>query len=105
MSDKKNPKTVDKLDGVMGRAIRDPEFRKKLVEKTKETLVEEGLSEDELDAVSGGVTTHVHNIATVFSNTSLINQLTRAAWSTDRTCNERGGAVGGFGHGGNPGQR
>jgi hypothetical protein len=92
-------KATQKLDEVVGRAIRDEAFRKQLAADPKGTLEGEGLSEEDLEGVAGGVSLGTaavakpsaslyQNIATVFQNP--LGNLTKVAWCTDKTCNERG---------------
>ena len=52
MSDKNQ--TNAKLDKVVGRALRDETFREKLAANPGPTLKGEGLTDDDLEAVSGG---------------------------------------------------
>lgn len=106
-------KVTRKLDEVVGRAIRDEGFRKQLVDDPQKTLEAEGLSpadidavlrssqlsDEALDGVSAGAgatapiaTSHTQfygNLTKVFKGSQVPN-LTIAAWSTDKTCNERG---------------
>ena len=86
-----------KLDQIVGRALRDKEYREKLAKDPKGTLEKEGLSEADLDKVAGGAlsrasgatTTSLYtNLKTTFSSSTL-NPST-VMWSTDLTCNERG---------------
>jgi hypothetical protein len=97
--DPKNTKA--KLDQVVGRAIRDDSFRQKLADDPKKALKEEGLSDDELEAISGGRggianLNVINNLSNVFKPSaaqlqpSFLNNLTKVAWCTDKTCNERG---------------
>jgi hypothetical protein len=90
---------TQKLDEVVGRAIRDEQFRKQLAADPKGTLEGEGLNEKDLEAVTGGASLGgatltaptgalYQNIATVFQNP--LGNLTKVAWCTDKTCNERG---------------
>jgi hypothetical protein len=52
MSDK--DQTTAKLDRVVGRALRDDQFREKLTANPNATLKGEGLTDEDLEAVSGG---------------------------------------------------
>jgi hypothetical protein len=44
-----------KLDEILGRAARDKDFRQKVLDNPKEALKDEGISEEELAAVVGGM--------------------------------------------------
>jgi hypothetical protein len=44
-----------KLDEILGRASRDKDFRQKIIDNPKEALKDEGLSDEELEAVAGGM--------------------------------------------------
>ncbi|MBI4817206.1 MAG: hypothetical protein HY791_13170 [Deltaproteobacteria bacterium] len=86
-----------KLDAIVGRAIRDPEYRQKLAANPKEVLNKEGLTEEDLDQVAGGalsLSSNLTNSAHIYSNIQqTFNQgfnPGQVAWSTDLTCNERG---------------
>jgi hypothetical protein len=50
--DKKD--ATKKLDEIVGHALRDEEFRAKLMSEPEATLNEEGLSNEDLEKVSGG---------------------------------------------------
>jgi len=75
MSDKQN-----KMDALLGRALRDKDFRQKLIENPTEAAAETELSAEELDLVSGGLTL----------SASLINRINPIAYCTEKTCNEGG---------------
>jgi hypothetical protein len=80
-----------KLDMIVGRAIRDEEYRKKLASDPKATLEREGLSEKDLDQVAGGalLSAQVYaNLRTTFQAQQF--NPGQVMWSTDLTCNERG---------------
>jgi hypothetical protein len=49
-----NPNAKDKVDQVVGRALRDEEFRNRLQSDPKGTLKGVGLTDDDLESVSGG---------------------------------------------------
>jgi hypothetical protein len=65
-----------KLDEILGRALRDKEFRNKLTANPKSVAMEEGLAADELDIIVGGV--------------SKIGPGGKIAFCTSRTCSEGG---------------
>jgi hypothetical protein len=68
-----------KLDELLGRALRDKEFRKKLTANPKSIALEEGLASDELDVIAGGMLT--------------IGVSGKIAFCTAKTCNEKGGTT------------
>jgi hypothetical protein len=85
-----------KLDQVVGRAIRDEKFRDKLGTDTAAALKEEGLTDEELNAVSGGTTSPLATFTQLGSTfktaqtSSFLTNITKVMWSSDLTCNERG---------------
>ncbi len=73
MADKSKQQKIDEL---LGRALRDKEFRAKLTADPKKVAKEEGLADDELDLIAGGV--------------SRIGAGGKIAFSTAKTCSESG---------------
>jgi hypothetical protein len=65
-----------KMDEVLGRALRDKEFRGKLTANPKKVAAEEGLAPDELDMIAGGL--------------MKIGPGNKIAFCTSKTCNEGG---------------
>jgi len=80
MSDKQS-----KIDSLLGRALRDTDFRKKLLENPAEAAADAELSAEELELVSGGLT-----LSRVYLP---INKINPIAFCTEKTCNEGGGLV------------
>src|SRR4051794_570786 len=70
-----------RLDRLLGRALRDKEFRDRLVANPQEAAREAGLSAEELELVAGGLA-----IGTSLPDPG------RVMWCTEKTCNEKGGA-------------
>ncbi|WP_434427083.1 hypothetical protein [Nannocystis pusilla] len=68
-----------KFDEILGRAIRDREFRMKLVNNPKATAAEVGLTEEEANLITGGL---------AIGNTLLSPG--SVAWCTAKTCYEKG---------------
>ena len=71
----------DKLDAILGRALRDKDFRERLIADPTEAAKEAGLSADELELVAGGLA-----IGTSLQDSN------RVMYCTEKTCNEKGGA-------------
>lgn len=69
-----------KLDAILGRALRDKEFRERLIANPAEAAKESGLSAEQLALVAGGLAI----------GSSL--DPGRVMWCTEKTCNEKGGA-------------
>ena len=69
-----------KLDALLGRALRDKEFRERLINNPADVAKDAGLSADELRLVTGG-----------FAIGSALDPR-RLMWCTEKTCNEKGGA-------------
>lgn len=69
-----------KLDALLGRALRDKEFRERLISNPTEVGKEAGLSPSELELVAGGLAI----------GSSLDPR--KIMWCTEKTCNETGGA-------------
>ena len=69
-----------RLDALLGRALRDKDFRERLIANPAEAAKEAGLSADELELVAGGL--------------AIGGALTpgRLMYCTEKTCNETGGA-------------
>lgn len=65
----------NKLDQILGRALRDREFRDKLTTNPKAVALEEGLPAEELEVIAGGMS---------------ISSLVKIAYCTAKTCNEGG---------------
>jgi bacteriocin-like protein len=85
-------KTSLKLDAAVGRAIRDAKFREKLVNNATEALKEEGLTDEELAQVSGGIAGRepfLRNLSTIFEKPGM-PVISMACWCTDKICYERG---------------
>jgi hypothetical protein len=59
-----SPDGKGKLDQVVGRALRDEEFRNNLTADPKTTLQGEGLSDEDVEAVAGGAL-NAYNIASL----------------------------------------
>jgi len=68
-----------KIDQILGRALRDRDFREKLSSDPKAAAEECGLSLEEMDLIAGGLAI----------GDSLLNPQT-VAWCTNRTCAETG---------------
>ena len=66
-----------KLDEVMGRAMRDMAFRQRLTSNPKAVAMEEGLGADELEVIAGGMSVGI-----------LPNLV---AYCSDKICYEKGG--------------
>ena len=77
MSDKQK-----KMDSLLGRALRDKDFREKLINNPKEVATEAELSAEEIDLVAGGLAI----------GSSLVSPGSLVAYCTEKTCNEKGGA-------------
>jgi hypothetical protein len=71
-----------KIDEILGKALRDRGFRTRLTTDPKAAAEECGLSVEEMDLISGGLAI----------GDSLLNPQT-VAWCTGKTCNETGGRV------------
>ena len=69
------------LDALLGRALRDKDFRQKLLDDPKTAARDSGLSEQEIEMVAGGLSI----------GNSLINPGS-IMYCTEKTCNEKGGA-------------
>lgn len=76
-----NPEEQKKLDALLGRALRDKEFRQRLVANPAEVAKESGLSADQLALVSGGLAIG-----------STLRDPGQVMYCTEKTCNEKGGA-------------
>ena len=70
-----------RLDALLGRALRDKDFRARLVANPAEAAREAGLNADELELVAGGLA-----IGTTLRDPGTV------MWCTEKTCNEKGGA-------------
>jgi hypothetical protein len=70
---------AQKIDEILGKALRSSEFRVRLAADPKLVATECGLSVDEMTLISGGLAI----------GDSLLNPQT-VAWCTDKTCNETG---------------
>jgi hypothetical protein len=68
-----------KIDEILGKALRDREFRTKLTSDPKAAAADSGLSPEEMDLIAGGLAI----------GDSLLNPQT-VAWCTGKTCNETG---------------
>jgi hypothetical protein len=68
-----------KIDEILGKALRDREFRAKLTNDPKAAAEDCGLSVEEMDLIAGGLAI----------GDSLLNPET-VAWCTNKTCNETG---------------
>jgi hypothetical protein len=75
MSDKQT-----KMDSLLGRALRDKDFRQKLIENPAEAAADSELSAEELELVSGGLS---------LLGGGLI-KINPVAYCTEKTCNEGG---------------
>lgn len=78
-----------KIDEIIGRALRDSEFRARLLSEPRAVASSFGLDDEEVQMIADGLSI----------GDSLLNPQT-VAWCTDKTCNEKGGA-----RVTNPGQR
>jgi hypothetical protein len=70
----------NKLDEILGRAIREPEFRERLTKDPDAVAEEVGLESSEVELFGAALA-----IGSKFGDTD-------AAWCTGKTCNETGGA-------------
>jgi hypothetical protein len=70
----------DRLDALLGRALRDKEFRDRLVADPMDVAKEAGLDEDDLRLVAGGLAI------------GAVRDPSQVMWCTEKTCNEKGGA-------------
>jgi hypothetical protein len=77
-----------KLDEVVGRAIRDKEFREQLIADPKALLKAEGLTDSELESATGGTNT-LSALTEIFQG-PLAPQLLPPPFCTEKSCNERG---------------
>ena len=68
-----------KIDSLLGRALRDKEFRQQLIDNPAEAAADADLSQDELQMISGGLTL-------------INNRINPVAFCTEKSCNE-GGAL------------
>jgi hypothetical protein len=68
---------TQKIDQVLGRALRDSEFRQKLTSNPNEIAAEVGLSAQELEVIAGGVSIGGH---------------VSPAFCSAKTCYEKGGS-------------
>lgn len=68
-----------KIDELLGKALRDRDFREKLTTDPAAAAAECGLSVDEMNLIAGGLAI----------GDSLLNPQT-VAWCTGKTCNETG---------------
>jgi hypothetical protein len=68
-----------KIDALLGRALRDKDFRQKLVDDPKAAAEESELSADDLDLVAGGLAMAGLKPGQIM-------------YCTAKTCNEKGGA-------------
>jgi hypothetical protein len=64
---------TNKMDHILGRALRDREFREKLTTNPRAVAMEEGLAAEELEIIAGGMS---------------ISSLSTIAYCTAKTCNE-----------------
>jgi hypothetical protein len=69
-----------KIDSLLGRALRDKEFRQQLIENPAGAAADADLSADELQMIAGGLTL-------------IRNRINPIAFCTEKSCNEGGGAV------------
>lgn len=68
-----------KIDALLGRALRDKDFRQKLVDDPKAAAAEAELSPEDLDLVAGGIALGGLRPGQIM-------------YCTGKTCNEKGGA-------------
>jgi len=68
-----------KIDSLLGRALRDKEFRQQLIDNPASAAAEADLSADELQMIAGGLTL-------------IRNPINPIAFCTEKSCNE-GGAI------------
>src|SRR5271155_2464627 len=68
-----------KIDEILGKALRDRDFRSKLTSDPKAAAEDCGLSVEEMDLIAGGLAI----------GDSLLNPQT-VAWCTNKGCNETG---------------
>ena len=66
-----------KLDEIVGRAIKDEEYRQRLIENPDAALKEEGLTQEELNQVTGGAISFTHqgfeHVASVYQQHGTLN--------------------------------
>jgi hypothetical protein len=72
-------KRQENLDALLGRALRDREFRERLVANPADVAKEAGLSAEELELVAGGLAI------------GSLSDPSQVMWCTEKTCNEKGG--------------
>jgi hypothetical protein len=73
--------TQQKLDAILGRALRDKAFRQKLIEDPAAAAEETSLSASELELVAGGLALG-----------GGLRDPSQVMFCTEKTCNEKGGA-------------
>jgi hypothetical protein len=78
-----------KIDSLLGRALRDKEFRQRLIDNPAEAAADADLSPDELDMVAGGF---VLPDRTALRPISFMDRINPIAYCTEKTCNEKGSA-------------
>lgn len=81
MSDTQNKASTQKIDEILGRALRDRQFRVKLVNDPAGAAKDVGLSAQEMQLIAGGLAI----------GNSLLNPGS-IMYCTAKTCNEKGGA-------------
>jgi hypothetical protein len=90
-----------KLDAAVGRAIRDAKFRERMVTDARGALREEGLTDEELEQVSGGAARpapsmqpsgdkFLQGLSGIFKEGGALPAPSLACWCTDKICYERG---------------
>ena len=72
-----------KMDALLGRALRDKDFRQRLIDNPAEAAADADLSPEELQMVAGGLT---------LIRPSIVNPINPIAYCTEKTCNEKGSA-------------
>jgi len=82
------PPNISKLDEVLGRAVRDPQFRRTLLDNPEQAAAEYNLSADEVDELKS---IDKGKAAQFFGSASdeVSGQMMKD-WCTDKTCYERG---------------
>jgi hypothetical protein len=75
-----DPKQQQAVDALLGRALRDKEFRQKLIDNPAAVAKEAQLSPEDLDLVVGGLAI------------GRFGDIGPLSYCTEKTCNEKGGA-------------
>jgi hypothetical protein len=75
-----------KIDAILGRALRDGDFRRKLVQNPRQVIADGALTQEEMELVSGGLTLG----RTLMASSLLATRLVPGSvmFCTGRICNE-----------------